>query len=173
MLNLYDFSKPGIDSRFIFMVQRKRRSVKPLQKVSVNTKKIFKGAVIICGVALVLWISFVILPGFFFPNESEEKDSISITAVEVLNGTDVKGIAAEMTEFLRSNKDIDVLITGNSDYTVPETMIIARDKNVQHGNKISELTGITTITYDYVTESTVNVSIILGGDYKKYKPFNK
>jgi|GEM_PF-1399474 len=152
------------------MVQRKHRNVKPPRKFSVNTKKIFKSAAVICGAALMLWVSFAILSGFFSKNESEEGTPISAPTVEVLNGTNVEGIAAQMTEFLRDN-DIDVDTTGNNDFPVSETIIINRDFRGHHAEKISELTGVTNIVPDNVTESYVNVTIILGDDYKKYKPF--
>ena len=154
------------------MIQRKRRNVKLPRKLPLNTKKIFKSAAVICGAALMLWASFTLLPGFFSKNESEEETPISAPTVEVLNGTNADGIAAEMTEFLRTN-DIDVFTTGNNDFPVSETIIINRDFRGHHAEKISELTGITNIVPDNVTESYVNVSIILGNDYKKYKPFKK
>jgi len=154
------------------MVQRKHRNVKPPRKFSVNTKKIFISAAVICGVALAFWVSFAILPGFFSENESEEGTPISAPTVEVLNGTNVDGIAAQMTEFLRAN-DIDVFTTDNNEFPVSETIIINRDFRGHHAEKISELTGVTNVVPDNVTESYVNVTIILGEDYKKYKPFKK
>lgn len=154
------------------MVQRKHRNVKPPRKFSLNTKKIFKSAAVICGAALMLWVSFAILPGFFSKNESEEGTPISAPTVEVLNGTNVEGIDTLMTEFLRDN-DIDVITTGNNDFPVPETIIIVRDKRIRDTERISGLTGVTNKTFDYVTESSVNVTILLGRDYKEYNPFKK
>jgi len=92
-------------------------------------------------------------------------------SVEVLNGCGVSGVAAQMTEFLRLN-DIDVLITkdaDSSDYN--ETIIIGRDLRFDHAGIISQLTGITNRTVDAPTDSTINVTIIIGKDYKNFKPF--
>ena len=57
----------------------------------------------------------------------------------------------------------------NSEY--PETIIIGRDSQFDHTEIISQLTGITNRTPDPVAESTVNVTIIIGKDYKNFKPY--
>ena len=59
----------------------------------------------------------------------------------------------------------------NSSY--PETIIIGRDSRFDHAAEISSLTGITNRTYDYESDSLVNVTIILGKDYQNFQPFNK
>ena len=157
-----------------FMVQRRRRLEQPPPAFSVNIRKIVYS--IFAGIFIVaaLWLVFVVNSGLFtwWKEATEEEIPIIPPVVEVLNGTRMSGIAAEMTEFLREN-GIDSLITGNADnYSYVETIIQEWGAIGNYGAKISELTGIYNITYD-LSESQVNVTIILGQDYAQFKPFNR
>ena len=123
------------------------------------------------GIALgVIIILYMIYPGDE-PEIVEEEVTLEPISVEVLNGCGVSGVAAQMTEYLRLN-DIDVLITDDADNSsYPETIIIGRDLQFDYTEIISQLTGIDNRTVDNVTESTVNITIIIGKDYKNFKPF--
>lgn len=123
------------------------------------------------GIALgIIILLYLIYPGDE-PEIVEEELIPAPISVEVLNGCGVNGVAQMMTDFLRLN-DIDVLITEDADNSrYPETIIIGRDLLHDYTEIISQLTGIDNRTVDNVTESTVNVTIIIGKDYKNFKPF--
>jgi len=166
------------------MVQRKRRTEGkrrinvPGGIVTKIPKLILQG--IGMGIGFYLFrigavLVFIVILYMIFPSGDpeiiEEEPVATPIAVEVLNGCGVSGVAAQMTEYLRLNH-IDVLITEDADNSeYPETIIIGRDSQFDHTEIISQLTGITNLTPDPVAESTVNVTIIIGKDYKNFKPY--
>ena len=156
------------------MVQRRRRVFKETTALPFDFGRIFKIAGVVIISLLAIWVMFRIIAWIFSPGEPEpEPVPIPPPEAEVLNGCGVGGIASQMTDYLREH-DIDVLTTDNADNSqYAETIIIERDSLARHGKTISDLTGIRNITYDYTSESLVNVTIILGKDYLYYKPFRK
>jgi len=122
--------------------------------------------------AVVAFILFVVIPWIF----SGDEEPVDLAppppaAVEILNGCGIVGIAGAMTEFLQTN-DIDVLITENADnMNYAETIVIGRDSLGIHAKTVALLIGVQNITYDYDPSSTANVTVILGSDYKNFKPF--
>ena len=155
------------------MVQRNRRTATQKEKFrppslpSVNPKPAVYGVI---GAALII----VLLVMVFSEDEPVIEEVIATPAVvEVLNGCGVSGIAGRMAEFLKSNT-IEVFKTDDADNSsYPETIIIGRDSRFDHAAEISALTGITNRTFDYESDSLVNVTIILGKDYQNFQPFNK
>ena len=155
------------------MVQRRRRT-KEKRHVNISGKiftQIPRQYIYILGIALgVIILLYMIYPGDE-PEIVEEELIPAPISVEVLNGCGVNGVAQMMTDFLRLN-DIDVLITKDADNSrYNETIIIGRDSKIVYTDIISQLTGIDNRTFDSVTESAVNVTIIIGKDYKNFKPF--
>ena len=154
------------------MVQRRRRIKQRASESSAGAEKLFRVAGFFI-VIVALWLLFVVLRGFFSREEPEEEIPVLPVVVDVLNGCGVEGIAAQMTDFLRAN-DFDVFDMRNADNaSYAETIIIERDSIGQPAAKISDLTDIKNITFDYQTESTVKVTIILGKDYGRFKPFRQ
>lgn len=97
--------------------------------------------------------------------------------VEVLNGCNVNGLAARVTEYLRV-KDFDVVSYGNyysSD--IEETTIIdRRSMNMENAKKVAEALGINRkgAVFAFLNEDKqLDVSVILGTDYKKLKGISK
>lgn len=91
--------------------------------------------------------------------------------VEVLNGCGVRGLADKAMRYLREN-DVDVVSTGNySTFDVLTTRILDRSDNRQKAVKVAKLLGIPEdrILLRKDTSLKLDVTIILGADYKKLK----
>ena len=93
--------------------------------------------------------------------------------VEVLNGCGVPYLAAQTTDFLRS-KHFDVVFSGNArNQQYQHTLIILRNEKVESFIKIANSFDIdyTDITHIQVTPDEslcLDVTVILGADYRKY-----
>ncbi len=97
------------------------------------------------------------------------------TQVEVLNGCGVSGIAKSTTDFLRQS-DIDVVYMGNhTSYSVPNSRIIDRTGDRDTALRIAEILGIDSqfVETEMDNSKQLEVTIILGKDYKTLKPFQK
>ncbi|MBN2365695.1 MAG: LytR C-terminal domain-containing protein [Calditrichaeota bacterium] len=95
------------------------------------------------------------------------------TQVEVLNGCGVPGIAKSTTAFLRHFK-FDVVYMGNySNFNEQNTRIIDRIGNINSAMKIAETLGVEEqyVTTEVDKSKQLNVTVILGKDYKSLKPF--
>ncbi|MBN1350751.1 LytR C-terminal domain-containing protein [candidate division KSB1 bacterium] len=97
--------------------------------------------------------------------------------VEVLNGCNVSGLAAQVTEYLRI-KGFDVVYTGNYvSFEIDRTTIIdRRSLNLENAQKVAEALGVTSPGSVFALESDekeLHVSVILGSDYKKLKGIKK
>ena len=107
----------------------------------------------------------------------DEDDTIKSEApvekiqVEVLNGCNVAGLAAQVTEYLRI-KGFDVVYFGNYvSYDIDKSTVIdRRSMNKENAQKIAEVLGINrkgSVFAILSEEKELDVSIILGSDYKK------
>jgi len=97
--------------------------------------------------------------------------------VEVLNGCNVNGLAARVTEYLRI-KGFDVVSYGNYySFDVSETTVIdRRDLGMQNANKVAEALGINHkgAVFAFLNDDKqLDVSVILGSDYKKLQGIPK
>ena len=99
------------------------------------------------------------------PNQSTE--------VEVLNGCGVANLAARTTDFLRS-KHFDVVFEGNMEnQQYQHTLIILRNEKVESLIKIAnsfniDYTDITHIQISTDESLCLDVTVILGADYRKF-----
>jgi hypothetical protein len=90
---------------------------------------------------------------------------------EVLNGCGVRGLADKATHYLRKN-NIDVVNTDNYDtFDVLTTRILDRSDNPQKAREVAKLLGIpeNRILLRKDSSLKLDVTIILGADYKKLK----
>lgn len=97
------------------------------------------------------------------------------TQVEVLNGCGVSGIAKNTTDYLRKS-DVDVVYMGNyREYSVINSKVIDRSGNRENALKVAFLLGIDEkyVQMEIDKNKQLDVSVILGKDYKKLKPFIK
>ena len=99
------------------------------------------------------------------PNQSIE--------VEVLNGCGVPYLAAQTTDYLRS-KHFDVVFSGNArNQQYQHTLIILRNEKVESFIKIAnsfdiDYTDITQIRVTPDESLCLDVTVILGADYRKF-----
>jgi len=92
--------------------------------------------------------------------------------IEVLNGCGVAGIGDVITTFLRKS-GFDVIQTGNYiSFDVMNTIVIDRKGNIQNALAVADSLGIgeTAVIQQVNKDYFLDVSVIIGKDYKKLKP---
>ncbi|MCK4524680.1 LytR C-terminal domain-containing protein [candidate division WOR-3 bacterium] len=92
-----------------------------------------------------------------------------ILRVEVLNGTNQNGLAKEISQYLKDNQ-LDVIIISNAKFdTISETIVIDRlKKNCAYGKYVAKKLNCNNIMSDIDSSLYIDVTIIIGNDYKKY-----
>lgn len=94
---------------------------------------------------------------------------------EVLNGCGRSGIAKRATDFLRQN-DIDVVSQGNyTNFNVAKSFVIDRSGERSRAQKVARLLGISSDQIQLQKDNTLqlDVTVVLGADYRSLKPFNR
>ncbi len=85
--------------------------------------------------------------------------------VEVLNGTRRQGVARTATRMLRSH-GVDVVFLGNADSAERLTRVIVRRGDPDRARTVSAVLGAGTIVVETDTFRRVDVSVILGEDFR-------
>ncbi len=85
--------------------------------------------------------------------------------VEVLNGTARPGLARVATRALR-RQGLDVVFFGNTDDRAPATRVVVRRGNPAAGERVARALGAGTVVVQTDTLRRVDVSVILGDDYR-------
>jgi hypothetical protein len=85
--------------------------------------------------------------------------------VEVLNGTRRTGVARAATRMLRS-RGLDVVFFGNADETVDSTRVIVRRGDPGRGRDVRLALGVGRIVVEPDTLRRVDVSVVLGADFR-------
>ena len=85
--------------------------------------------------------------------------------VEVLNGTEQQGLARLGTRKLR-RQGLDVVFFGNSDKTADSTLVFARRGTRNAAERVREALGIGTVEVQTDTLRWVDVTVILGRDFR-------
>jgi hypothetical protein len=85
--------------------------------------------------------------------------------VEVLNGTQRQGAARTATRVLRS-KGFDVVFLGNADSAAESTRVIARRGDSTKAHYVAQALGSGRVTTLIDTLRRVDVSVILGEDFR-------
>lgn len=85
--------------------------------------------------------------------------------VEVLNGTRRAGVARAATRMLR-RQGLDVVYFGNADETVDSTKVIVRRGDPGRGRDVRLALGAGRIVVEPDTLRRVDVSVILGPDFR-------
>lgn len=85
--------------------------------------------------------------------------------VEVLNGTRRQGAARVATRMLR-RQGLDVVFFGNADAAADSTRILVRQGDPARGRQVRAALGVGRIVVDPDTLRRVDVSVILGGDFR-------
>lgn len=107
--------------------------------------------------------------------ESPEKSSNSaeIIQLDVLNGCGVSGVAQKFTDFLRK-RNYDVVQSSNyKTFDVQESIVIDRLGDLQAARRVAYALGVDekNVVQLINTDYYLNVSVVIGHDYKKLKPF--
>lgn len=145
---------------------------------------ILNSSLILLGV-LVLLLFYALAANHFSPAKKEETRTIAQTEettgireiydVEILNGCGEHGLAAKMREYLIAHH-FDVVGTGNhSSFNLAETKIIDRKGNDVAARRIASILGVDPreIIRDLNQNRQVDVSVIIGMDYKSIDPFTE
>jgi hypothetical protein len=85
--------------------------------------------------------------------------------VEVLNGTQRQGAARSATRLLRRQK-LDVVFLGNADSLVDSTLVVARRGDSAHARHVAAALGMGAVRVEADTFRRVDVSVILGDDFR-------
>src|SRR4051794_36277049 len=85
--------------------------------------------------------------------------------VEVLNGTQRQGAARTATRMLRRN-GLDVVFLGNADSLSPGTRVVARRGDSARARYVAAALGAGAVTVELDTFRRVDVSVILGDDFR-------
>jgi hypothetical protein len=86
-------------------------------------------------------------------------------AVEVLNGTQRAGVARAATRMLR-RRGLDVVFYGNADAPAESTRVIVRRGDPGAGRDVRQAIGAGRVLVESDTLRRVDVSVILGLDFK-------
>lgn len=103
--------------------------------------------------------------------DNQEYDYGKVIQVEILNGTTETGLAFKFKDYLKSKK-VDVVKTDNyTSNNVENSFIIDRIGNDRSAKTIAKLLGISSnnIIVQLNQDSLIEVSIVLGKDYKQLK----
>lgn len=87
------------------------------------------------------------------------------TIVEVLNGSGRAGLARTATRLLR-REGIDVVLLGNADSTVDSTRIVVRRRDRARGDQVRAVLGVGRVVERPDTLRRVDVTVILGPDFR-------
>lgn len=85
--------------------------------------------------------------------------------VEVLNGTERQGLARSATRMLRQ-RGVDVVFLGNADSTADSTQILIRRGGPPGGATVRAALGLGKVAVAIDTLRRVDVSVILGRDFR-------
>lgn len=85
--------------------------------------------------------------------------------VEVLNGTRRQGAARTATRVLRRQK-LDVVFLGNADSLVDSTRVVARRGDSERARYVAAALGTGVVMVETDTFRRVDVSVILGEDFR-------
>jgi len=91
--------------------------------------------------------------------------------IEVLNGTRRQGAARTATRMLR-RQGLDVVFLGNADSTADSTRIIVRRGDPGRARYVAQALGAGKVVVETDTFRRVDVSVILGDDFRPRLPIH-
>ena len=132
-----------------------------------------------------LIILFVVLGGLFFlalgissfkAYKRRKREKLKYTLnkkirVEVLNGTNVPDLARRLTYVMRKDS-FDVLVYGTSRTKLKNTVVVERrDSSMKYASHVARWYGIKYKTIEIDPDHIIDVSVVIGEDYKKIFPY--
>ncbi|MBN2012354.1 LytR C-terminal domain-containing protein [candidate division KSB1 bacterium] len=95
--------------------------------------------------------------------------------IEVLNGCGVNRLALNLTNYLRTNQEFDVVdFTDYDRFDIPETLVIDRvSMDMKRAKKVGQFAGISSRNiFPQISDArNADVTIIIGTDYQNLKAF--
>jgi predicted membrane protein len=163
-------------------VKVSNRPQRPPKDITLKTSvsNFFYNLIILILGAIIIFLAYSLFLKIKNREEAEKelakkKLAAPIVQVEVLNGCGISGVAEKFTDYLRSN-NFDVVQTGNYiSFDVDKSMVIDRTGNRENAIKVADVLGIDhkniiqQINNDYI----LDVSLIIGKDFKQLKPNNQ
>lgn len=128
---------------------------------------------IIIGLLLLLngFLIYLLLDRLFPPGRIKIERPIR---VEVLNGCGAQGLALKMARYLRDN-GFDVMNVGNAEsFNIYRSMVIDRVGKLPLAERTAQAIGLNSenIIQQRNEDSVWHVTIVIGRDYRKLRPFN-
>jgi hypothetical protein len=153
------------------------KPIKPRKRPKQRARSDWKSNLIQFFIGLVLVID-VVLIYFIVRNcsrqtavpvvEQEVQEIPQILQIEVLNGCGVKGVAAQLTDYLRL-QGFDVVKTDNFEsFNVTETMVIDRRGNRENGIRIADALGLgeERVLQEVNDAYLIDATLIIGKDFQ-------
>ena len=105
-------------------------------------------------------------------NEKGVSDTEEVIQLQILNGTNIIGIARQTTDYLR-RRGFDVVVTENYAHQTEHSFIVQLRRDTLSPKKLAYALGLQDKDIRRELDSTLmlDCSVVLGNDYKKLKPF--
>lgn len=138
-----------------------------------DTKNTILNITITISIIIIVIVGYTVFIKYTSDSQSDsvEKSFGKVIQVEILNGTELSGLAIKFKGYLRSKK-IDVVRTGNyTSINIENSFVIDRLGNDKSAKTIAKLLGINSnrIISEPKPDSLIEVSIVLGKDFKQLK----
>lgn len=147
-------------------------------KSNSSVSNLFLNIIIVVLAGLIIFMTYSLVTKIkgFTSDEGEEINNLpaAIVQLEVLNGCGVAGIADKFTTYLRQN-NFDVVQVGNYlTFDIDNTIVVDRTGNKANAEKVAEALGVDSknIIQQLNNDYFLDVSLIIGRDFNKLKPFN-
>ncbi|MBN2029548.1 LytR C-terminal domain-containing protein [bacterium] len=151
-------------------IQPRKRPVKKIRSDwKSNLIQFFIGLVLVIDMVLVYFIIRNCSSQAVVPVEEPTVQAVpEILQIEVLNGCGVQGVAAQLTDYLRS-QGFDVVKTDNFEsFNVIETVVIDRRGNLENGIRIAKALGLgeERVLQEVNDAYLIDATLVIGKDFK-------
>jgi len=155
-------------------------------KISASTLKVNQSKNLILNISILVLILINSVLAYsvinsvsarYFNSDDElliDSTKVKIQA-EVLNGCGVTDVAQKITEYLRAHK-VDVVNLGNyRSFEIENSIIICRNDKIKYAEKVAAIVGLdhSNIIQQTNPDYLLDVTFILGKDYRNLKPINQ
>lgn len=129
------------------------------------------------GLLLILNILFIysLVDRAMVSSQTARSDIQRVIQVEVLNGCGETGLAREMTEYLRQ-RGFDVIEVANAEsFNFYKSMVIDRVGNPAIAEQVAQAIGLNpeNVIQQKNEYLACDATLIIGRDYRKWKPFKR
>lgn len=117
----------------------------------------------------------IIIINFGSDDDVTKQVNTSKIKIEVLNGCGIAGVAEKLTDYLRTS-GFDVVKLGNyRSFQIENSIVIARNEKIQNAERVAVASGLSpeSVIQQKNPEYLLDVTFILGKDYKKLIPLQK